>query len=89
MKPMPAAIVVLAVIALSACAEYESYAGNDPPAYPYPWCADEARRADSQPLPRHANAEQRQAVRDYYESKPCQQATEQTTKVQLYPTRLP
>ena len=66
---------------LAACAG-DPVAANDPyPPTPYPWCADEARAAASQPISKDASREEREAVRDYHMSKACQKELEQKVEV--------
>ncbi len=55
--------------------------GQRPLPAPYPWCADEARAAASQPISKDASREEREAMRDYHMSKACQKALEQKVEV--------
>ena len=84
---------VLAAVGLSGCA-YGDYAGNDPEALPYSWCADQARDAASVPPPpadagRKERARQQDAARDYHMSQACQQATERKVEVAFPAKRTP
>lgn len=74
--PVPVALL------LAACAS-DPVAANDPHPVPFAWCADEARAAASQPLPKDADSSQRQAVRDFHMSKACQRAYQHTSDVRL------
>lgn len=78
--------IVLAVAGLSGlpgCASQDT-AGRDPhPVAPFPWCADEARAAASQPLPRNATREQKEAARDYHMSQACQRALQTEAEVRI------
>ena len=89
MRAMCSMVFMATLMGLAACAS-DPLAANDPqPSMPYPWCADEARAAASQPMSRDASKEEREAVRDYHMSKVCQQALEQKAEIILVPMKLP
>lgn len=87
----PKRILPMGILLLSACAS-DPVASNDPyVAAPFAWCADEARAAASQPLPKDATPTQRRAARDFHMSKACQRAYEHKTELSfpVVPSRLP
>ena len=82
---------LLSALLLPACAS-DPMAANDPyTAAPFAWCADEARAAASQPMPKDASSTQRQAARDFHMSKACQRAYEHKAELPfpVVPSRLP
>jgi hypothetical protein len=79
------------ILLIAGCAS-DPMAGNDPHVTaPFAWCADEARAAASQPLPKDASSSQRRAARDFHMSKACQRAYEHKTDLPfpVVPSRLP
>jgi hypothetical protein len=76
-------LLMLPLAAATASCASAGYVQDASPPAPYPWCAEQARAAASQPLPADASPEQRQAVRDYHMSKACQDAYQQSAEVRL------
>ncbi len=88
----PKRVLPLGVILMLAASASDPMAANDPHvAAPFAWCADEARAAASQPMPKNATATQRQAARDFHMSKACQRAYEHKAELPIpaVPSRLP
>ena len=84
MRSFRSCVAVAALAGLAGCAS-DSMASRDADPAPFPWCVDEARALASQPMPKEASREQRQAARDYHMSKACQKAYEQHAEVR-FPT---
>ncbi len=79
------------VLLLAACAS-DPMTANDPSvSAPFAWCADEARAAVSQPMPKDATPTQRRAARDFHMSKACQRAYDHKVELPFpaVPSRLP
>ncbi len=79
----PKRILPLGILLLAGCAS-DPMAANDPHvAAPFAWCADEARAAASQPMPKDATPTQRRAARDFYLSTACQRASDHKVELRI------
>jgi hypothetical protein len=71
------AILFLGILLIAGCVSDPMAANGPYVTAPFAWCADEARTAASQPIPKDATPTQRRAARDFHMSKACRRVRTQ------------